>query len=360
MAGVPERRRRVLSVRHRRHVGRRLCLCLLGGHRRGTLDRTAARASTHILSPTKKKSTPVSPGKHDVVVTNIVGKVTLPTVILLLFLFFSAHVHGHGSVRSTMAIPFLNRVPGSSSGKGARGGRATRNVTIHTRKHSVMSRTFHVVHAGVSFVHIGSGGVRIIAFDSFKPNTNGACMSDGLTTDFTRASGGIVLVSVSVHGKALASRAHLRAGRGKVASFLTNGTAASRVVGRGRVYRGLSFVPTNPVTPGPSRLLLDRRLRMLVARLHGHCSCVFISGIPMKIITSTTVAGHVTSLAVFIMQINGLSHHVLPRIRGVCHDKRLGGVSLMLGKTVMGANKCKNCKCNCNCNCNCISNSRSY
>ncbi len=43
---VPAGRQRVLSVRHRRGVGRDLCLFLLGGHRRGTLSRTVIGSGT--------------------------------------------------------------------------------------------------------------------------------------------------------------------------------------------------------------------------------------------------------------------------------------------------------------------------
>ena len=217
---------------------------------------------------------------------------------------------------------------------------AARMFIVGHHRRSVVSEAFTVVRSNISFLKPNSTQqVKRILITSAIPGSGKTFSSSNLALSLAQAGNRVLLIDCDVRKNTLSKAIGMHhAGQLGLTSYLSDGTInPEQIICSTAQSEMLCVVPSGPVPPNPTELLMSSRFEELLQYADGAFDYVVLDTIPVLNLADTRVISHLTDITIMVVRENHLPRRLLPELEKLYVEKRLKGLSIVLNDAGVGA-----------------------
>lgn len=362
ITSVPMQERIVGSIYRQQKIKEELYLFLLNVREQNALSIEAAESNARLIQTPTGPTEPVSPRVPIIMLAAGLLGLLIPTAVLYIRSIANNRLRGKSDIERYTSIPILGEIPHykaskkhikqveeqiqdqlvglSTKERNEMIDQAARMFIVGHHRRSVVSEAFTVVRSNISFLKPNSTQqVKRILITSAIPGSGKTFSSSNLALSLAQAGNRVLLIDCDVRKNTLSKAIGMHhAGQLGLTSYLSDGTInPEQIICSTAQSEMLCVVPSGPVPPNPTELLMSSRFEELLQYADGAFDYVVLDTIPVLNLADTRVISHLTDITIMVVRENHLPRRLLPELEKLYVEKRLKGLSIVLNDAGAGA-----------------------
>lgn len=336
VANIPKQQRQMLSIERQQRIKEELYLYLLNKREENALSQATTETDARVLDPAGGGDTAISPNGRNMIMAGVVKGIALPTVILLMLMFFDTRIRNRKDIEDAVSVPFLGEIPkDSSKTKGADNKMAAQGIAVRAQGRDIVSEAFRIIRTNMDFMRVKSKNMQVITFSSFGPGAGKTYVSSNLAASFAQTDKKVILIDMDIRKGTLTSHTHLHNKEKGVTSYLAGKAGLDEIIKCNELCDNLDFIPAGPIAPNPAELLLSEQLEAMIAELRQRYDYIFVDNVPVGIIADAAITNRIADLTIFVVRVGKLDRRMLPELEKIYHSGQLNNMSLILNGAIV-------------------------
>lgn len=336
VANIPKQQRQMLSIERQQRIKEELYLYLLNKREENALSQATTETDARVLDPAGGGDTAISPNGRNMIMAGVVKGIALPTVILLMLMFFDTRIRNRKDIEDAVSVPFLGEIPkDSSKTKGADNKMAAQGIAVRAQGRDIVSEAFRIIRTNMDFMRVKSKNMQVITFSSFGPGAGKTYVSSNLAASFAQTDKKVILIDMDIRKGTLTSHTHIHNKEKGVTSYLAGKAGLDEIIKRNELCDNLDFIPAGPIAPNPAELLLSEQLEAMIAELRQRYDYIFVDNVPVGIIADAAITNRIADLTIFVVRVGKLDRRMLPELEKIYHSGQLNNMSLILNGAIV-------------------------
>lgn len=321
---IPNKQREFLSVERQQKVKENLYIYLLNKREENALNGALTDSNMRIIDSPAGSLAPISPVKAKKMLMGGGCGLMLPTLILLLLYKFDTRVQTRSDVEGAVSLPFLGCVPFYKHKK------SDSPILVASDRRDALSESFRIIRTNLSFLGSQSADKKVITCISFNPGAGKTFVSLNLSACLSLTNQKVIILDMDLRKATLSTQTNTRSLIG-VSSYLSGQTADIRELIQHDIYgTGVDMIPSGPIAPNPSELLMNNRLDVLINELKKLYDYVVIDNVPVGVVADSSIVNRVTDISLFIVRAGKLDRRQLVELEQLYQDEKLHNMAVLL------------------------------
>lgn len=334
VANIPTQQRQMISIERQQRIKEELYLYLLNKREENALSQATTETDARVLDPAGGGDMPISPNGRTLIMAGIMKGIALPTVILLLLLFFDTRIRNRKDIEDAVSVPFLGEIPNDPSRKGLRlKGKPDNSIVVRSQGRDIVSEAFRIIRTNMDFMRVKSKTMQVITFSSFGPGAGKTYVSSNLAASFAQTNKRVILIDLDIRKGTLSTHVHHK--EKGMTSYLAGNATLAEIIKKDAICENLDFIPAGPIAPNPSELLLSEQLETMIADLRQRYDYIFVDNVPVGIIADAAITNRIADLTIFVVRVGKLDRRMLPELEKIYHSEQLNNMSLILNGAIV-------------------------
>lgn len=336
VANIPKQQRQMLSIERQQRIKEELYLYLLNKREENALSQATTETDARVLDPAGGGDTAISPNGRNMIMAGVMKGIALPTVILLMLMFFDTRIRNRKDIEDAVSVPFLGEIPkDSSKTKGGDNKMAAQGIAVRAQGRDIVSEAFRIIRTNMDFMRVKSKNMQVITFSSFGPGAGKTYVSSNLAASFAQTDKKVILIDMDIRKGTLTSHTHIHNKEKGVTSYLAGKTGLDEIIKCNELCDNLDFIPAGPIAPNPAELLLSEQLETMIAELRQRYDYIFVDNVPVGIIADAAITNRIADLTIFVVRVGKLDRRMLPELEKIYHSGQLNNMSLILNGAIV-------------------------
>ncbi|MDO4180141.1 MAG: polysaccharide biosynthesis tyrosine autokinase [Bacteroidales bacterium] len=340
VANIPTQQRQMLSIERQQRIKEELYLYLLNKREENALSQATTETDARVLDPAGGGDMPIQPNGRAMIMAGVMKGLALPTVVLLLLLFFDTRIRNRKDIEDAVSIPFLGEIPSDPSRKSLhlKGRADNNNIVVRSQGRDIVSEAFRIIRTNMDFMRVKSKNMQVITFSSFGPGAGKTYVSSNLAASFAQTEKKVILIDMDIRKGTLTSHTHIHKKEKGITTYLAGNITLDEIIKKNEICENLDFIPAGPVAPNPSELLLSEQLENMIAELRKRYDYIFVDNVPVGIIADAAITNRIADLTIFVVRVGKLDRRMLPELEKIYHSGQLNNMSLILNGAIVRHN----------------------
>lgn len=336
VANIPKQQRQMLSIERQQRIKEELYLYLLNKREENALSQATTETDARVLDPAGGGDTAISPNGRNMIMAGVVKGIALPTVVLLMLMFFDTRIRNRKDIEDAVSVPFLGEIPkDSSKTKGSDDKKPAQGIAVRAQGRDIVSEAFRIIRTNMDFMRVKSKNMQVITFSSFGPGAGKTYVSSNLAASFAQTDKKVILIDMDIRKGTLTSHTHIHNKEKGVTSYLAGKAGLDEIIKRNELCDNLDFIPAGPIAPNPAELLLSEQLEAMIAELRRRYDYIFVDNVPVGIIADAAITNRIADLTIFVVRVGKLDRRMLPELEKIYHSGQLKNMSLILNGAIV-------------------------
>lgn len=354
ITSVPMKERIVGSIYRQQKIKEELYLFLLNVREQNALSIEAAESDARLIQAPTGPAAPVSPRTPIIMLASLMLGLLIPFALIYLRVITNNKVRGKIDVERVTQMPILGEVPHYHPSRKhmkqvaetlklqMRGlsdkeqktfvENSARLFIVGLHRRSATSEAFSVMRSNLSFMNSSGEPVKRIMITSAIPGSGKTFTSSNLALCLAQAGKKVLLLDCDIRKSTLSKGLGLhRADLPGLTSFLSNkNISVEDLLIPAEVNSNLTIIPSGPVPPNPTELLLSDRFELLLDQLSPRFDYIVVDSIPVINLADSRVVNHLMDATIMVVRENHLPRPLLAELDTMYREKRLRNLCVVL------------------------------
>ncbi len=321
IASNPGQEKHLSSIEREQKIKESLYLYLLQKREENEMLLAMTMSNTRIISPASGSNSPFKPKKYVILLMALMVGCGIPGGIIWSRDTLNVTVRGKKDLES-LSVPFLGVIPSANTKEGKKN-----ILLVRDKGRDVINESFRIIRTNLDTMC--SKGMKVVLYTSLEPGSGKTFTAMNLAMSFALGGKKVALLDLDLR-RATLSRFVTFPELG-INNYL-NGQIedASWIIVKDCFYPGFDMIPSGPVSPNPTELLLSSRLKTLLDKLRSEYDYVFIDSTPVDLVADAAIVGKFSDLAVFVIRESHTDRRKLPELEKMQRDKKFKNIATIL------------------------------
>lgn len=275
MTTIPGVEKRLVEQMRTQSIKENLFLYLLQKREQTALSEAITTAKTRTVDPARASKGPVYPKKQLVMAASMVLGLMLPLIFLIVRSFFEVTVHSEDTIRELTSIPLLGRIAQADKPE---------SIVVRAGSRTAIDEMFRLLRTNLSFVNLDKDQQTIMVTSSVsEEGKTFVVLNLGLT--LAMADKKVVLLGMDMRKPKLGRSLGLTSAEKGLSTYLIGQAGIDDILHTYEEHPNLSFIPSGPIPPNPTELLMNKRVEILLSDLRQQFDYILIDTPPINLVS---------------------------------------------------------------------------
>ncbi|MDR1810241.1 MAG: polysaccharide biosynthesis tyrosine autokinase [Prevotella sp.] len=322
---VPRQERQMLDIKRQQQIKSEIYLFLLQKLQEAELTLASNTPKAKIVDAAYTLTKPIAPRRLIILAVGLLIGAVLPFIFIYLRDLFKPHLSDMEELKKYARIPVLGEICNDKSGN---------RVVVSETSATSTAELFRLLRSNLQFILNGSGEKVILVTSSISGEGKSFFTVNLAASLSLIKNKKVVIVGLDIRNPKLTEYLSARGGKGITTYLSSEDYKPSDIIQSiEHVFKGLFFVPSGPVPPNPSELLLSERLPLLFDYLRENFDYVIVDTAPVGMVSDTFTLSKLSDATLYLFRANYTNKTHLKFVNAIAADEKLKKVYLVMNGT---------------------------
>lgn len=299
LRAMPEKERQLLEITRLQENKKLYYQQLLKLKDETELSLNATVSDSRIVDEPEATSVPVSPNKMFVYLIAIFGGLAIAIIFITIKEGLNRTILFRSEIENLTNVPVIGEVIHDESGE--------QIVISHDRKNFIAEQ-FRQIRTSLSYLGLGSRKKKVLVTSSI-PGEGKSFVSANLAISLALTDKKVVLLELDLRKPKLSEIFNMSSTAAGISNYLIGEKEADEIIKRTDVNSNLFIISAGPIPPNPSELILNGRIKELLAYLENAFDYIVIDTAPVSPVTDAYLLSQFCDATLYVVR-----HGYTPRI----------------------------------------------
>jgi capsular exopolysaccharide synthesis family protein len=322
---VPRQERQFLDIRRQQQVKSEIYLFLLQKLQEAELTLASNTPKAKIIDAAYTLTKPVAPQKLIILAIGLLLGAVIPFAVIYLRDLFKPHLSNLSELEKYARIPVLGEICKDKSGN---------RIVVGETANTSTAELFRLLRTNLQFILNGKSEKVVLVTSSISGEGKSFFTINLAASLSLIKNKKVVVVGLDIRNPKLTDYLGVKESRG-VTSYLASDDYKPEdiIVGIDHIFRGLSFIPSGPVPPNPSELLLSERLPALFDYLRNNYDYIIVDTAPVGMVSDTFTLAPLSDATLYLFRADYTNKSHIKLANTIAEDDRLKKIYMVMNGT---------------------------
>lgn len=323
---VPGKERIYLDFSRQQEVKQELYLFLLKKREESAISKTSNMAIARIVDAGKSEPLPFKPKRPLVYALGLIIGLGLPMGWLYFRDLLNKRINQRTDITSILPMPIVAEI-----------GHSPREaiLTVGKNTHTSLAEQFRAMRTNLQFVLAGSGK-KVILLTSSMSGEGKSFIAMNLSTIIAMSGKKVVLVEMDLRKPKISERLGL-ANHAGFSSYVIGQTPLEELLKPSGQHENFWVIPSGPIPPNPSELLLMEKTESLFAYLRSEFDYVIIDSAPIGLVTDAQLLSRYADASLYVVRLGYTFKNQLLFCKDLYMQRKLLNMGLVVNDVKAGS-----------------------
>ncbi len=293
LSSIPQKERQILEMSRDQNIKNGIYSFLLQKREESELSYASTLSDSRVVNKAQSTKFPVSPNKIMIYLAAIAAAFGICILFISAREAFSRKVLYRHEIESMTHVPIIGEVAFNKSKE---------SVVIEAGKRSFIAEEFRKIRVSLHFLGIDSAQKKKILVTSSIPGEGKSFVAANLGISNALTGKKVVLVDIDLHNPGLGRIFEKTSEDAGVSDFLAGKKTAEDIIKKVPGHDNLFFVAAGTLHESPSELLLNGKIKDLVAYLEGAFDLVVMDTAPVVLVTDAYILTKFANATLYVVR----------------------------------------------------------
>lgn len=322
---IPKTERELITIERQYRIQESLYLYLLEKQAEVSISLASSVSDNRIVDKARASAGPVKPVKSKAYSIALIIGLLVPVVLVYLREQLDDYVRDLDTIDRLTGIPIIGLVGVS---------RETSNLVIGDKPNSLIAEAYRSVRTNLRFFGMDEQN-KVLLITSSVGTEGKTFTAMNLSSVLALSGKKTVLLGLDLRKPRIIDDFNLTNDKG-ISTYLSGEHGLTDVVQPSKLIDGFDIIPSGPVPPNPSELIMGQRMDQLIAELSERYDYVIIDSPPVGLVTDALILMKHASLSLFVVRQGVTRKQHLRHIRQMTQKQDLGPVAILFNAVKFG------------------------
>lgn len=325
LGNVPRQEREFVNISRQREIKSEMYIFLLGKLQEAELTLAANATKVKIVDKAYVLSRPVAPRSHVIVMIALVLGLMLPVVVLWGINLFKVKLSNVSELQRYTSLPILGEVCKN---------RGKDNIVVSDSGTSSIAELFRLLRTNIQFILSGKDEKVVLVTSSIAGEGKSFFVANLALSFSLLENKKTVIVGLDIRKPRLSEYLNIDKNRKGLTTYLSSSCSEDDIiVNLISLNPNLYCIPSGPIPPNPSELLMSEKLDKLFVHLRENFDCIIVDTAPVGMVADTFLLNRLSDATICLFRADYTSKSHLRFLENVAKDGKLKKVSLVMNGT---------------------------
>ncbi|GAB6011856.1 GumC family protein [Viscerimonas tarda] len=322
---VPRQERQFLDIKRQQQIKSEIYLFLLQKLQEAELTLASNTPKAKVVDAAYTLTDPIAPRRLITLFLGILLGGIIPVVVIWLKDMFKSNLSDIGELEKYTSIPVLGEICSDKSGN---------KVVVNETSNTSTAELFRLIRTNLQFVLTGKNE-KVILITSSISGEGKSFFSLNLAASLSLIKGKkVVIVGLDIRNPRLTEYLSVKATKG-ITSYLASDSYNPEdiIMSINNIQPDLYFVPSGPIPPNPSELLLNDRLNRFFEYLRNKFDYILVDTAPVGMVSDTFSLARISDATIYLFKADYTNKSYLKLANNIVSDSKLKKMYLVMNGT---------------------------
>lgn len=328
MAQIPQKEQEYLNIERQRQIKTSLYLYLLNKKEETQLLLASGASRAKIVNDAYTNSLPVGPPQKIIIAIGLLIGLLLPIIVIYIRLLLKIKISSKDEMQEYTNIPVLGEICLN---------KLSDRVVIKDSTNTPISELFRLVRTNLQFILKQDQKVILITSSISGEGKTFFSLNLGLSFSLIKNKK-VVLVGLDIRNPKLGEYLSVKNNIG-ITTYLSSDETKPEdiIIQESHLHSNFYIIPSGPVPPNPSELLLNDRLDELFTYLRNNFDYIIVDTAPTAMVSDTFSLDRISDATLFLFRANYTNKSYLKLMDSYIEDDKLKNISIVINGTTTRA-----------------------
>jgi capsular exopolysaccharide synthesis family protein len=289
---VPRKKKDLVQIERQQKIKENLYLYLLQRREETALSAAITTPGTRVIDPARSSTVPISPKRQQIYLFAVALGLLLPLSIVVLGDWVNDKVETEDDLKNETSIPLLGRIGKSKTYD---------EILVQEGSRSAVPEMFRLLRTNLQYLNPNKGQQTILITSS-QGGEGKTFITANLGATIALSRKKVILVGMDLRKPRLWKYVGGQEHQSGVTNYLIGEADMGALIQQSPDFPGLHFLPSGPIPPNPSELLLSERMESLFAYLRAHYDYVLIDSPPIGLVADALIINEFTDISLYVVR----------------------------------------------------------
>ncbi len=316
---IPTTERELIGIERQYRIQESLYLYLLEKQAEVSISLASSVSDNRIVDTARASAGPVKPVKSRAYSIALIIGLFIPVIFIYFRDQFDDSVGDVDTItRLSGGIPVLGMVGLS---------RTNSNLVISEKPNSLIAESYRSIRTNLKFFGI-ENEKKVLLITSSIGTEGKTFTAMNLSSVLALSGKRTVLLGLDLRKPKIIDDFQLKNDKG-ISTYLSNEHSLDEVLQPSNLVDGFDIIPSGPVPPNPSELIMSQRMDELISQLYERYEYIIIDSPPVGLVTDGFILMKHAALSIFVVRQGTTKKQHLRHIRQMNDQQKLGPVTIL-------------------------------
>lgn len=317
ISSFPQKGREFISLERQQKIRENIYTTLLSKLEDNAMNQAIQVDRMIIVDTGNGSNSPVSPNKTKAVLMGVIVGLILGTLYAILKLLLDTKVRSLSDVEAIIDAPFLGEIPLASN-----------NTPIELLQNDHVSESFRALRSQLLLMKRPKCDV--IVLNSFGESSGKTYISSNLARALAFGGKRVLIMDLDIR-KGTISKYHNVFKNDGITNYIVDDDAnINDYILPVEGVDNLKIIPSGPIPPNPSELLMDKKLDRLVNELENEFDFIIMDNVPIDAVADPFIVNRLATRTLFVIRAGKLEKKALSVLNKIKNEGKLVNIAMVL------------------------------
>ncbi|HTF31604.1 MAG TPA: polysaccharide biosynthesis tyrosine autokinase, partial [Flavitalea sp.] len=287
---IPQKERDLLEITRQQNLANSIYSFLLQKREEATLSNSSPVADTRVVDNAEASILPVSPNKKLIYILSFVSALMIGFLIITSKEVLNRKILYRSEVESKTVIPIVGEI---GFMKGA-------DNTQETGLDPLIAEQFRKLRISLRFIGLNNKKKKML-ITSAIPGDGKSFITSNLGLIIALTGKKVVIVEADLSNPGLSAKMKIESDNG-LSTYLIGEVEPEEIIRRTKINENLFVIPTGPLPPNPSELILNEKIGVLLNYLEQVFDYVIVDSAPVEALSDAYALSPMCDATLFVIR----------------------------------------------------------
>ncbi|TWR25213.1 polysaccharide biosynthesis tyrosine autokinase [Mucilaginibacter pallidiroseus] len=295
ISNAPVKERLYIDYQRQQNLKQELYLFLLQKREETAISQTATLSSSRILDPAESEELPFAPKKSIIYLIGLLAGFCLPATAISVKEMLNTRINSKADIENHTNVPLLGEISRNAN---------KNKVLIYKEPRSVVSEEIRALRTSLKYV-VDKSSSNVIMFTSSMSGEGKSFISLNLGNSIALTGKRVILLELDLRKPTLSQNIGISNDHGFTNYLLANDDdPIESYIRQSPDNENFYFLPSGNIPPNPAELLMDEKVKDIIADLRSKFDYVLIDTAPVGLISDAMIIEEFTDITFYVVRQN--------------------------------------------------------
>jgi len=317
---VPRKKKDLVQIERQQKIKENLYLYLLQRREETALSEAITTPGTRVIDPAMSSSIPISPKRRQIYLFCVALGLLLPLSVVVMDDWINDKIESEDDLKKETSIPLLGRIGKSKTYD---------EILVREGSRSAVPEMFRLLRTNLQYLNPNKGHQTILITSS-QGGEGKTFITANLGATIALSRKKVILVGMDLRKprlwKYIAGQEH----QSGVTNYLIGEAEIQELIRQSPDFPQLHFLPSGPVPPNPSELLLSDRMESLFAYLKSNYDYVLIDSPPIGLVADALIINEYIDISLYVVRHKYTRLGMVRMLQSLYAEKKIKNPGIIL------------------------------